>query len=236
MPKITTIDLTKYYIDKKSSTAVAALYKVNATFPDGKFTVILGASGSGKSTLLKTLVGLLPADEGKVYFDDKDVTDVSVQKRNVSLITQEYALYPHMTVFDNVAYPLKTAKVPAEEIFRRVDDILNKLDISLLSSRKIRQLSGGQAQRVALARALVKEPDVVFLDEPLSNLDENARAAIADEIKKTAVSSGTTFVYVTHSVDEARRIADYVALMQNGEITTADYAENFFTHFNENDY
>ena len=231
MPTITTEHLNKYYVDKKTSTAVAALYDVNVTFPDGKFSVIMGSSGSGKTTLLKTLIGLYPADEGRIFFDGRDVTDLAVQKRNVSFISQEYALYPHLTVFDNVAYPLKIAKVPVEEMRLRVEKILESLAISLLSSRKIRSLSGGQAQRVALARALVKEPDVVFLDEPLSNLDAPARAAAADEIKRIATTTKTTFIYVTHNNDEARRLADYVVVMENGTVKRAEDAESYFSVF-----
>ena len=230
MPTIKTEHLNKYYVDKKSSTAVAALYDVNVTLPGGRFSVIMGASGSGKTTLLKTLIGLYPADEGKIYFDDKDVTDLAVQKRNVSLISQEYALYPHLTVFDNVAYPLKIAKVPVEEMRSRVDKMLISLGISLLSSRKIRRLSGGQAQRVALARALVKDPDAVFLDEPLSNLDPPARVSIADEIKRIAKETGITFIYVTHNRDEARRLADYVVIMDNGTVNWAGEANDYFNN------
>ena len=228
MPTIKTVHLNKYYVDKKSATAVAALYDVNVTFPSGKFSVVMGASGSGKTTLLKTLIGLYPADEGQVFFDDRDVTDFAVQKRNVSFISQEYALYPHLTVFDNVAYPLKIAKVPFDEIRSRVDKILESLAISLLSSRKIRSLSGGQAQRVALARALVKDPDVVFLDEPLSNLDAPTRSAAADEIKRVAIETGVTFVYVTHNRDEARRLADYIVIMDNGTVRWAGGAKEYF--------
>ena len=238
MPKITTQKLNKYYVDKKSGTAVAALFDVDLLAPDGKFTVVVGSSGCGKTTLLKTLVGTLPADEGKIFFDDVDVTDQAASKRKVSLITQEFALYPHMTVFDNVAYPLKVARIPAEEIRRRVDETLAMLGVEMLSSRKIRQLSGGQQQRVALARAVVKEPAAVFLDEPLSNVDESVRKKVAQSLKDFQRSASLTFVYVTHNVDEARTLADHLVVMDNGTVVEQGDAKTIFAQrdsfFNRN--
>ncbi len=228
MASIKTKKLNKYYVDKKEKTATAVLYDVDLDIPDGKFTVVVGPSGCGKTTLLKTLAGVIPADDGKIYFNGADVTDALPKDRNVSLVTQEYALYPHLTVFDNVAYPLKLEKVPAEELRRRVNDALGLLDISLLSSRKPAKLSGGQRQRVAIARALVKEPDVVFMDEPLSNLDAATRKELAVKLKNISATTRATFVYVTHNDEEARFLADYIVKMENGSIKLAMPAKDYY--------
>ena len=228
MASIKTKKLNKYYVDKKEKTATAVLYDVDLDIPDGKFTVVVGPSGCGKTTLLKTLAGVIPADDGKIYFSGADVTDALPKDRNVSLVTQEYALYPHLTVFDNVAYPLKLEKVPAEELRRRVNDALGLLDISLLSSRKPAKLSGGQRQRVAIARALVKEPDVVFMDEPLSNLDAATRKELAEKLKNISATTRATFVYVTHNDEEARFLADYIVKMENGSIKLAMPAKDYY--------
>ncbi len=219
MPKITTDNLLKYYVDKKKSTATAVLYNVNLTVPDRSFTVIMGPSGCGKTTLLRALVGITSVDGGKVFYNDFDVTDEPAQNRKASYCTQEYALYPHLTVFDNVAYPLKIAKVPADEIRRRVGKVCSLTGIQNLTSRLPKQLSGGQQQRVSLARALVKEPDVLFLDEPMSNYDEKLREEGISLFKKLHEMLQITFVYVTHNVKEALKLADYLVIMDNGSVT-----------------
>lgn len=218
MPTIKTTNVSKYFVDKKKKIAVAALYDVNCDIPSNSFCVIVGKSGCGKTTLLKTLVGLLAADEGEIFYGDVNVTGISVQNRNVSLLTQEYALYPHLTVFDNIAYPLKLMRASAEEIRKRVGEVCELLDIGFLVSRKIRQCSGGQLQRIALARALVKNPDIVFLDEPLSNLDEKTRVAVSLQFAELQKKLSATFVYVTHSIAEAQRLATYILVMDNGTI------------------
>lgn len=218
MPTITTTNLTKYYIDKKKKTGVAALYKVNLCIPNGSFTVVMGASGCGKTTLLRALTGLTSPDEGQIFFDECEVTAKSAFERNVSYLSQEYALYPHLTVFDNVAYPLKIAKVPAEEIRCRVLQLLNLLGMDFLATRKPKQLSGGQQQRVCLARALIKNPDVLFLDEPLSNLDAKLRAEIVLLLKKIHRDLKLTVVYVTHNLRETLALSDYLVVMDNGSV------------------
>lgn len=229
MPKIETINLNKYFVDRKKKQAVAALYNVSCVIPNGSFTVICGSSGCGKTTLLRTLIGLLPADSGKIFFDGVDVTDVPTQKRNVSYLSQEYALYPHLTVFDNIAYPLKVLGASADEIRRRVDEICCISDIEHLVSRRIRQLSGGQLQRVALARALVKNPDAVFLDEPLSNLDKQTRLAVAEYLISMRRQTGITFVYVTHDVGEARHLATHILVMDDGTVLQHGEAQSVIT-------
>lgn len=218
MAKIELKNVCKYFEDKKTNTATAVLYNVNAIFEDGKFNVILGESGCGKTMLLKTIAGLINPDEGQVLFNDLDYTNVIPGKRNLSLLSQEYALYPHITVFDNVAYPLKIAKVPNDEIKRRVNEVLSLLNISLLSSRRPRQLSGGQQQRVAIARALVKNPDIILFDEPLSNVDSLLRRDLIEEFLRLQRMLSITFIYVTHNVSEATALADNIIIMHNGEV------------------
>ena len=218
MAKIELKDICKYYLDKKTNTATAVLYNLNATFEDGKFNVVLGESGSGKTMRLKTIAGLISPDEGQILFNNEDVTNLVPGKRNLSLLTQEYALYPHITVFDNIAYPLKVAKVPNDEIKRRVNEVLSLLNISLLSSRRPRQLSGGQQQRVAIARALVKNPDIILFDEPLSNVDTLLRHELIEEFLRIQRMLSITFIYVTHNVSEATALADNIVIMHNGEV------------------
>ncbi len=226
MAKIEIKGATKIFEDKKSKTATAALYRATATVPNEKFTVILGKSGCGKTTLLRALAGLVSPEEGQILFDGKDVTATPPAKRAVGFVSQEYALYPHLTVFDNIAYPLKVAKTPFEEIRKRVNQISQDLGISLLLSRRTRALSGGQQQLVALARALVKNPSVLLMDEPLSNLDEQTRSKMIDELLKIKKLFSVTFVYVTHSTKEAYLLADYIAVMDNGEVVQEGFKED----------
>jgi len=218
MPKIEVIELNKYFVERKKKQAVAALYNVNCVIPNGSFSVVCGCSGCGKTTLLRNLTGLISPDSGKILFDGVDITDVSTQKRNVAYLSQEYALYPHLTVFDNIAYPLKIMGASADEIRRRVGAICKISEIEFLISRRIGQLSGGQLQRVALARALVKNPDVIFLDEPLSNLDVKTRRVLSDHLAEMHRKTGVTFVYVTHDISEACRLATYILVMDDGTI------------------
>ncbi len=218
MPTVKLENLCKYYIDKKDKTATAVLYHISALIEDGSFTVIMGPSGCGKTTLLKCIGGLLPVDEGEIYFDEEKVTDLAPGKRNVSYLSQEYALYPHKTVFENVAYPLQLAGAEDGEIRRRVREILELLDIAPLLARKPKELSGGQQQRVALARALVKRPGLVLLDEPLSNIDDQQKNALMDVFRSVQQQLDISFLYVTHSLREAQRLSDHLLIMENGEI------------------
>lgn len=226
MPKITTTDLLKYYVDKKKSTATAVLYDLCLTVPNRSFTVIMGPSGCGKTTLLRALAGITDLNGGSVFYDDVDVTLTPARERNVSYLSQEYALYPHLTVFDNVAYPLKLQKIPADEIRRRVEKVCTLTGIKDLTARRPRELSGGQQQRVGLARAIVKEPVVLFLDEPTSNYDEKLRAEMIALFKKLHETLQITFVYVTHSLKEAVKLADYLVIMDNGAITAQGFTDD----------
>lgn len=218
MAQIKLVNVSKYFKEKYSKEFVAALYKANVEIEDGKFTVILGASGSGKTVMLRTIAGLYTPDEGEIYFDGIEATHLAPAKRNISLLTQEYALYPHLTVFDNVAYPLKVGKVPAKEIKERVYETLKLLDLELLSSRKPKALSGGQQQRVAIARALVKQPDIILLDEPLSNVDNTKKIDLMNEFIKLHKKLQITFIYVTHNLGEATALADNIVIIENGEV------------------
>ena len=185
---------------------------------DGEFIVLLGPSGCGKTTTLRCIAGLEVPDEGEIYIDDRLVNDLPPKDRDVAMVFQSYALYPHMTVYDNLAFPLKMRKVPKDEIRRRVLEVARLLRIEELLDRKPRQLSGGQQQRVALGRALVRNPKVWLMDEPLSNLDAKLRVYMRAELKKLQKDLGITTIYVTHDQAEAMAMADKVAVMNRGKI------------------
>lgn len=185
---------------------------------EGEFFTILGPSGCGKTTTLRIIAGLERVDSGKVLFDDVDVTNIPPYLRNTGMVFQNYALWPHMTVFDNVAFGLKIRKVSRDEIRRRVKEVLELVKLSGLENRYPHQLSGGQQQRVALARALVIEPKVLLLDEPLSNLDAKLRVEMRSELKSLQRKLKITTIYVTHDQDEALTLSDRVAIMNNGRI------------------
>ena len=185
---------------------------------DHDFVILLGPSGCGKSTTLEIIAGLEPQTSGHVYFDDKPVDRVPPNKRNVAMVFQSYALYPNMTVAENIGFSLKLQKVPKEEIAGRVKKIAHMLGIEGLLHRKSRELSGGQRQRVALGRALIRNPGVFLLDEPLSNIDAKLRASMRLEIKKLHQEIQTTFIYVSHDQQEAMTMGNKIAVLNNGEL------------------
>jgi iron(III) transport system ATP-binding protein len=197
---------------------VAALKSVSLDVREGEFVTLLGPSGCGKTTLLRIISGLYKPTRGKVYFDGEDVTDKAPWERNVGLVFQDYALWPHMKVFDNIAYGLKLRKLPRDEIRRRVAEVARMLGIEELLDRYPHQLSGGQQQRVALARALVINPSILLLDEPLSNLDAKIRVNVRAEIKRLQKALKITTIYVTHDQEEALVISDRIAVMNFGAI------------------
>ncbi|MCC6050206.1 MAG: ABC transporter ATP-binding protein [Thermofilum sp.] len=197
---------------------VAALKGVSLEVREGELVTLLGPSGCGKTTLLRIISGLYKPTSGKVYFDGEDVTDKAPWERNVGLVFQDYALWPHMKVFDNIAYGLKLRRLPRDEIRRRVAGVARMLGIEELLDRYPHQLSGGQQQRVALARALVVEPRVLLLDEPLSNLDAKIRVNVRAEIKRLQKALKITTIYVTHDQEEALVISDRIAVMNFGTI------------------
>jgi ABC-type Fe3+/spermidine/putrescine transport system ATPase subunit len=200
---------------------VTALGGVTIDFPSGGLTAILGPSGCGKTTLLRSLAGFVPVDGGRILFGKDDVTVVSPQARGTAMVFQNYALWPHMTIFDNVAYGLRLRGRPDAEVRSRVAKVLDLVEIGQLEGvmhRKPAELSGGQQQRVALARALVVEPRVLLMDEPLSNLDAKVRQRLRVEVRRLQKAVGITAIYVTHDQEEALAIADTVILMNAGQV------------------
>jgi len=195
-----------------------ALKGINLHVKDGELFTLLGPSGCGKSTTLRIIAGLDFADSGHLYFDDDDVTYKSSSERGAVLVFQNYALWPHMTVYDNVAYGLKVKKLPKQEIERKVKWALELVKLEGYEDRYPTQLSGGQQQRVAIARALVVEPKLLLLDEPLSNLDAKLRLEMRSEIRRIQRELGITVIYVTHDQEEAMAISDRVAVMNIGQI------------------
>jgi len=207
---------------RKSFDKTVAVNGVSFEVLDGEFVVLLGPSGCGKTTTLRCIAGLETPDEGEIYIGDRLVNDLPPKDRDVAMVFQSYALYPHMTVFDNLAFPLKMRKFPKEEIDKRVKEVAQLLQIDHLLSRKPRQLSGGEQQRVALGRALVRNPQVWLMDEPLSNLDAKLRVYMRAELKKLQKDLKITTIYVTHDQAEAMAMADRVAVMNKGLILQYD--------------
>ncbi|MDD4011489.1 MAG: ABC transporter ATP-binding protein [Sphaerochaetaceae bacterium] len=228
--KISIEHLTKRF---GSTTAVNDL---SFEIESGKLIALLGPSGCGKSTILNMLSGIIPATEGKILFDGKDVTDLPPEKRNVGLVFQNYALYPHMSVLENIAFPLEIKKVPRKQRNERARELAELVKIGDLVERKPSELSGGQQQRVAIARALAKDPALLLLDEPLSNLDAKLRVEMREEILRIQRASQVTTVFVTHDQEEASSIADQVVLLRLGVMQQQDSPRriydqpaNFFT-------
>jgi ABC-type sugar transport system ATPase subunit len=195
-----------------------ALREVDLDIEPGECLVLLGPSGCGKTTLLRLLAGLEEVDTGRILIGDRDVAEVKPADRDVAMVFQNYALYPHLTVFENVAFPLRARRTSSEEIDRRVHAALLRMDLTALVSRKPSQLSGGQQQRVALARALVRNPAVYLMDEPLSNLDAQLRLQTRTELRRLQQELRTTTVYVTHDQSEAMTLGDRIALLREGAI------------------
>ncbi len=227
--------ITLEHLTKKFGSAVA-VNDLSVTIESGKLIALLGPSGCGKSTILNMLSGILPATEGRILFDDRDVTNLPPEKRNVGLVFQNYALYPHMTVLENICFPLEIKRVPKKQRIERARELAELVRISELLQRKPSELSGGQQQRVAIARALAKEPQLLLLDEPLSNLDAKLRVEMREEILRIQRASKVTTVFVTHDQEEASSIADEVILLKLGVLQQQDSARrlydepvNFFT-------
>ena len=216
--KIVLEHLTKVFTNKKTGSEVRAVDDMNLTIESGTLVGLLGPSGCGKSTTLFMLSGLQSPTDGKIIFGESDVTQLEPQKRGIGLVFQNYALYPHMTVEENIKFPLVNMKVDKKEIPERVMRAAKIVQIDNLLDRKPSELSGGQQQRVAIARALVKEPDVLLLDEPLSNLDARLRLQTREEIKRIQQETGITTVFVTHDQEEAMSISDVIVVMKLGVV------------------
>jgi multiple sugar transport system ATP-binding protein len=216
-------DVTKTY------GPVRAVDHFSLTIRPGEFMVLLGPSGCGKTTTLRMLAGLETVTEGRVFIGPTLVNDLPPQRRDVAMVFQSYALYPHMTVAENIAYPLRVRKVARDEMTRRVRRVAELLEIGSLLQRRPRELSGGQRQRVALARAIIREPRVYLMDEPLSNLDAKLRVQTRGELKRWQYDLGTTTLYVTHDQAEAMTLAHRVAVMHEGRLQQVDTPDNIYT-------
>ena len=220
--------LSLKHIYKKYAGDVVAVTDFNLDIKDKEFIILVGPSGCGKSTTLRMIAGLEEISDGELYIGDRLVNDVPPKDRDIAMVFQNYALYPHMTVFDNMAFGLKLRHTPKDEIRRRVTEAAESLDIAHLLDRKPKALSGGQRQRVALGRAIVREPKVFLLDEPLSNLDAKLRAQMRTELSKLHKRLGTTFIYVTHDQIEAMTMGDRIVVMKDGVIQQVDSPQNLY--------
>jgi multiple sugar transport system ATP-binding protein len=211
---------------------VIAVNNLNIDVADKEFLVLVGPSGCGKTTALRCLAGLEEITSGQIKIADRVVNDVAPKDRDIAMVFQSYALYPHLSVFDNMAFGLKLRKLPKEEIKRRVGEAADVLGIQDLLGRKPRQLSGGQRQRVAVGRAIVREPKVFLFDEPLSNLDAKLRVAMRAEINKLHQRLQTTFIYVTHDQTEAMTMATRIAVINKGVLQQLDTPQHLYDHPN----
>ena len=209
---------------------VVAVQEFNLDIADKEFIVLVGPSGCGKSTTLRMIAGLEEISGGELYIGDKLVNDVAPKDRDIAMVFQNYALYPHMTVYDNIAFALKLRKMPKDEIDKKVKEAAEILDITQYLGRKPKALSGGQRQRVAIGRAIVREPKVLLMDEPLSNLDAKLRNQMRAEIIKLRQRINTTFIYVTHDQTEAMTLGDRIVIMKDGFIQQIGTPQEVFNH------
>ena len=205
-----------------------AVKDFSAELEDGHLICLLGPSGCGKSTLLNMLCGIVPVTEGKIFFDDKDVTKLPPDQRNIGMVFQNYALYPHMTVAENIGFPLEVQKVKKAERMAQVEEIAKLVHVDNLLKRYPSELSGGQQQRVAIARAMVKKPQLLLMDEPLSNLDARLRLEMREEIRRIQKETGVTTVFVTHDQEEAMSISDSILLMKDGLLIQSGLCQNLY--------
>ena len=224
MGYLTINNLTKKYGD------FTAVSNINLDLEKGEMVALLGGSGCGKTTILRMIAGFIKPNEGTIEIDGKVMNSIPAYKRNVGIFFQNYALFPHMSVFDNIAFSLKLKKMPKDEIKKKVEDILALVKLQGLGERYPRELSGGQQQRVALARALVMEPNVLLLDEPLSNLDAKLRVEMQVEIKRIQRHLGITTIIVTHDQEEAVSLADRIIIMNAGHILQTGTPKYVFNH------
>ena len=222
---ITLENITKKYKDGGNAPAVS---DINLDISTGEFFFLLGPSGCGKTTLLRIIAGLTTPTKGKILFDEKDVTALPVEKRNTAMVFQGYALWPHMTVLENVEFGPKMQGIGRDNRHRMANEQLSRVELGSLAKRKPNQLSGGQQQRVALARALAAQADCLLLDEPLSNLDARLRIHMRKELRELVKSSGTTAIYVTHDQKEALSMADQIAVMDTGRIVQVGSPEEIY--------
>jgi multiple sugar transport system ATP-binding protein len=217
-------------VTKRFANGVEAVHDVSLEIPDGEFVVLVGPSGCGKTTLLRMIAGLEDVTAGAIFIGDEDVTQSQPQQRDIAMVFQDYALYPHMSVRDNLAYGLKIKGMPKQERAEQVLHTARKLGLEELLDRKPRALSGGQRQRVAMGRAIVREPRAFLMDEPLSNLDAKLRVTMRAELAKLHEKLGVTTVYVTHDQVEAMTLGQRVAVMRDGVLQQVDRPQSLFRH------
>ena len=222
--KLDIINISKYYADFK------VLHGINMTCLPGEFVTILGSSGSGKTTLLKVIAGFEGNSDGSIHINGEDIAYKKAHERNIGMLFQNYALFPHMTVENNIAYPLKLRKVPKDEIKKRVADMIATVKLTGLEKRYPKQLSGGQQQRVALARAIVYNPPLLLLDEPLGALDMNLRHDMQFEIKRITKELGITTISVTHDQEEAFAMSDKICIMSEGRVQQFATTDEIYEH------
>jgi multiple sugar transport system ATP-binding protein len=218
------------HVYKRYSADVVAVNDLNLEIADGEFLVLVGPSGCGKTTALRCVAGLETISEGKLYIGDRVVNDVAPKDRDIAMVFQSYALYPHMSVYDNLAFGLKLRKTPKADIERRVKEAAGILGLERFLDRKPKALSGGQRQRVALGRAIVREPAVFLMDEPLSNLDAKLRVQTRAEIARLHQRLGTTTIYVTHDQVEAMTMGDRIAVMKDGLLQQVGTPQELYDH------
>lgn len=225
MSSVVLKNLVKSYDGKKN-----IIDNINLEIKDKEFIVLVGSSGCGKSTILRLISGLEEVTSGEILIDDKVVNNTHPKDRDIAFVFQSYALYPHMSVYENIAFGLKMRKYPKNEIDIKVREVAKALNLEDLLERKPRQLSGGQRQRVALGRAIVRNPKVFLMDEPLSNLDANLRVQMRSEIKRLHQKLKTTFIYVTHDQTEALTMGDRIVVLDKGKIQQADTPEEIYNN------
>ena len=218
-------------VTKKFGSTVA-VNNFSATFPDGHLICLLGPSGCGKSTVLNILCGILDVTSGQVFFDNEDVTSLSPEQRNIGMVFQNYALYPHLTVLENIAFPLEVQKVNKKIRIEKAKEIAKLVHVENLLHRYPGELSGGQQQRVAIARALIKNPKLLLMDEPLSNLDARLRLEMREEIRRIQLETGVTTIFVTHDQDEAMSISDSIILMKDGNLAQEGLCNDLYNQPN----
>lgn len=218
-------------VTKKFGSTVA-VNNFSATFPDGHLICLLGPSGCGKSTVLNILCGILDVTSGQVFFDNEDVTSLSPDQRNIGMVFQNYALYPHLTVLENIAFPLEVQKVNKKIRIEKAKEIAELVHVESLLHRYPGELSGGQQQRVAIARALIKNPKLLLMDEPLSNLDARLRLEMREEIRRIQIETGVTTIFVTHDQDEAMSISDSIILMKYGVLAQEGLCNDLYNQPN----
>ncbi len=210
-------DFSAYYKDKKNY--ITAIDNISFSVPYGELLVVVGESGSGKSTLLKSCLGIAKFYDGDLYISGRSIEEVNAKDCNFAYVRQELALYPNLTIYENIAFPLRITHTPQKEVDRRVREIAQMLDITILLTRKPRQISGGQQQRVAIARALIKNPEIMFFDEPFSNLEPAMRHELRALLLQIHKSFRPTVIFVTHDLTEAFMLADRIIVLEDGRIT-----------------